>query len=167
MEDLSTLPPDRLFDLFEAGTIDRETLQTLMAIQARRLIQEIDEDHQNPAAALMEHLRNIRVAIKLARRHGQRLLRDIFAELGKLENFPPSMLLWNATHAEVPLHCFFRTKREPVFRVIKLETDGVTARIEVEYGVRYPKALHRELITLKRDEKWVLRFQERETLAVK
>ncbi|WP_338287530.1 hypothetical protein [Luteolibacter sp. LG18] len=167
MENLASLPPDRLFELFESGTIDRETLQTLMALQARMLIAEMEEDHLNPAAALMEHLRNLRAAIKLSRRHGQKLVRDTFAALGRESNFPPCVYLWNASHPDVPLHCFFRTKREPVFRVLKLQTDGSLIHVEVEYGVKYPKALHRERITLKRDASWVLRVEARETLAVK
>jgi len=167
MDDLSALPPDRLFELFESGRIDRETLQALMAIQARQLIEEMDEDRQNPAAAFIEHLRNLRVAIKLARRHGQQVLRDVFSTLARMEGFPPTKLLWNASHAHVPLHCFFRTKREPVFRVLKLVNDGAVVRIEIEYGVRYPKAVHREAIVLKRDERWQLQVQERETLPVK
>ncbi|MGC4014215.1 MAG: hypothetical protein QM755_06800 [Luteolibacter sp.] len=167
MENLASLPPDRLFELFESGTIDRETLQTLMALQARMLIREMEEDHLNPAAALMEHLRNLRAAIKLSRRHGQKLVRDALAALGRQTDFPPCIYLWNAIHPDVPLHCFFRTKREPVLRILKMATDGGIIRMEVEYGVKYPKAVHREMITLKRDAAWNLYVESRESLAVK
>jgi hypothetical protein len=162
MEDLSALPPDRLFELFEAGAIDRETLQSLMALQARGLIAEMEEDRLNPAAAVLEHFRNLRAVFKLIRRHGQNLVRDTFAALARTPGFPPSMFLWNASHPDVPLHCFIRSKREPVFRVLKFETDGTVVRIEVEYGVRYPKALHREHFTLKRNSLWQLYVDSRE-----
>ncbi|MFD0896072.1 hypothetical protein KBB96_01165 [Luteolibacter ambystomatis] len=167
MENLASLPPDRLFELFESGAIDRETLQTLMALQARMLIREMEEDHLNPAAAFMEHLRNLRMAIKFSRRHGQKLIRDVLSSLGRDTDFPPCIYLWNASHPDVPLHCFFRSKREPVFRILKMTTDGSTIHVEVEYGVKYPKAIHRETITLKRDAAWNLRIESRETLAVK
>jgi hypothetical protein len=163
MEDLSALPPDRLFELFEAGAIDRDTLQSLMALQARALIAEMEDDRLNPAAAVLEHFRNLRAIFKLVRRHGQKLVRDTFVALARVPGFPPSMHLWNASHPDVPLHCFLRTKREPVFRVLRFETDGTIVRIEVEYGVRYPKALHREYFTLKRNPLWQLYVDSRET----
>lgn len=162
MDDLSAMPPDRLFDLFDRGEIDRETLQTLMALQARRLIDEMKEDHLNPAAAFIEHLRNVRAASKLARRHGQKLLRDTLAALAKSERFPPAMLLWNASHPDVPLHCFIRMKREPVFRILKFRSEGNNVEIEVEYGrAGSPGGLKVESFFLTRDRHWNLRVEQR------
>ena len=162
MDDLSAMPPDRLFDLFERGEIDRETLQTLMALQARRLIEEMKEDHLNPAAAFIEHLRNVRATARLVRRHGQKLIRDTLAALAKSEHFPPSMLLWNASHPDVPLHCFIRMKREPVFRIVRFHSEGNRVEIQVEYG-RADSAggLKVEAFTLIRDELWNLRVEKR------
>jgi len=163
MDDLSTMPPDRLFDLFELERIDRETLQTLMAIHARRLIEEINEDHLNPAAAFIEHLRNVRATAKLVRRHGQKLIRDSLAALAQAERFPPSMLLWNASHPDVPLHCFIRMKREPLFRILRFQSQGAKVRIQVEHGrTSSPGGLVIESFVLKRDRAWNLRIESRE-----
>jgi len=162
MDDLSTMPPDRLFDLFERGDIDRETLQTLMALHARRLIEEIKEDHLNPAAAFVEHLRNVRATIKLVRRHGQKLIRDTLAAIAKTEQFPPSLLLWNASHPDVPLYCFIRMKREPVFRILQFSSDGPTVQIKVEHGrTKSPNGLKVETFSLKRDHAWNLHVVDR------
>jgi hypothetical protein len=162
MDDLSAIPPDRLFDLFERGEIDRETLQTLMALQARRLIEEIKEDHLNPAAAFIEHLRNVRAAVKLVRRHGQKLIRDALAAMAKAEQFPPSMLLWNAAHPDVPLHCFIRMKREPVFRILRFFSEGSIVEVQVEYGrTQSPGGLKIETFRMKRDAEWTLQIESR------
>jgi hypothetical protein len=162
MDDLSAIPPDRLFDLFERGEIDRQTLQTLMALQARRLIEEIKEDHLNPAAAFIEHLRNVRAAVKLVRRHGQKLIRDALAVMAKAEQFPPSMLLWNAAHPDVPLHCFIRMKREPVFRILRFFSEGSSIEVQVEYGrAEAPGGLKIETFRLKRDSEWTLQIESR------
>lgn len=162
MDDLSAMPPDRLFDLFDRGEIDRETLQILMALQARRLIEEMKEDHLNPAAAFIEHLRNVRATAKLVRRHGQKLIRDTLAALAKSEQFPPSMLLWNASHPDVPLHCFIRMKREPVFRIVRFQSEGTSVDIQVEYGrTGSPGGLKVESFMLTRDAFWNLRVEKR------
>lgn len=166
MDDLSAMPPDRLFDLFERGEIDRETLQTLMALQARRLIEEIKEDHLNPAAAFIEHLRNVRATAKLVRRHGQKLIRDTLTALAKAEQFPPSMLLWNASHPDVPLYCFIRMKREPVFRILRFSSEGTNVEIHVEYGrTKTSGGLKVESFILKRDHAWNLHIESRSVIS--
>ena len=163
MDDLSKMPPDRLFDLFEREQIDRETLQTLMAIHARRLIEEINEDHLNPAAALIEYFRNLRATAKLVRRHGKKLIRETLDALSKAERFPPSMLLWNASHPDVPLYCFIRMKREPVFRILGFQSEGTNVEIRVEHGrTNSPGGLVIESFVLKRDRAWNLRIESRE-----
>lgn len=158
MARLDRLPPDRLFALFEQGEIEREELQALLAIQARDLIAEMEEDHLNPAAAFLEHLRNRRAAGKLVRRHGARLIRDTFTVLAGLDDFPPAMQLWNVSHPDVPLHCFFRSKRQPVFRVKSLRSNGTRVEMEVEYGRGEVTC---EQIVLKRDEHWKLQLESR------
>jgi hypothetical protein len=151
--------PDRLFAQFERGEIEREELQAMMAIHARRLIAEMEEDRLNPAAALLDHLRNRRAAAKWTRRHGQRLVRETFAALAELDDFPPSAHLWNALHPDVPLHCFFRTKREPVFRVLRFDDHGHAVTIWVEHGRGTPLT---ESIELKRDPQFRLTLLHRE-----
>ena len=49
--------------------------------------------------------------------------------LGAIETFPPAQILWNAGHADVPLHCFFRSKIEPVFRITRLEIQPPGVRL--------------------------------------
>ena len=75
------LNPNQLFALYERGEIEREELHALMAVHARELISEMEEDYQNPAAALIENLLARRAVRRLARRHGGRLLREILIAL--------------------------------------------------------------------------------------
>jgi hypothetical protein len=56
---------------FERGEIDRTKFQSLMAIHARELIAEIEEDHLNPLAAWVEsRLAEIRGETAPAETHG-------------------------------------------------------------------------------------------------
>ena len=48
--------PRQLFAQFERGEIEREELQAMMAVHARELIAEMEEDYQNPASAWIESL---------------------------------------------------------------------------------------------------------------
>lgn len=105
-----------------------------MAMHARELIDEMVEARRNPVAAYLEQLRNRTAAARLARRHGAALVRETLAALGAVPDFPPAQLLWNATHREVPLHCFFRSRHEPLFRVLKLRNISGKIRLLIEYG---------------------------------
>ena len=49
-------PPNQIIASFERGEIEREEMQALMAIHARELIREMEEDYQNPAVAWIENL---------------------------------------------------------------------------------------------------------------
>ena len=109
--------PTQIFASFEHGEIDRDEMHAMMAIHARELIQEMVEDHQNPAWALVESLLARRAVSRLVRRHSGRLFREILVALAERPDFPPSRYLWNASHPDVPLHCFLRMRREPVFRI--------------------------------------------------
>lgn len=124
-----------------------------MSMHAHELIDEMIEAHQNPVAAYIEQLRNRTVAARHARRHGSTALREILTALGRIPEFPPAQILWNAPHREVPLHCFFRTKHEPIFRIVKLKILATKARVVVEYGET--RSLVRETILLTRN-----RFQQ-------
>jgi hypothetical protein len=84
------------------------------------------------------------------------------AALAKSEQFPPSMLLWNASHPDVPLHCFIRMKREPVFRIVRFQSEGTSVDIQVEYGrTGSPGGLKVESFRLTRDAFWNLRVEKR------
>jgi hypothetical protein len=126
--------PRQLFARFERGEIERDELQAMMALHARELIQEMEEDYQNPASAWVERLLARRAAGKLIRRNGARLLREVLVALSEVVDFPPFRFLWNASHPEIPLHCFLRIRREPVFRILRLESTGSEIFVLTEYG---------------------------------
>jgi len=149
--------PGELFARFERGEIERDELHAMLAVHARELIAEMEEDRLNPAAAWIENLLARRVAGSLAKRHGTRLVREVLAALAALPDFPPSRYLWNATHADVPLHCFLRMRREPVFRIVSfLQREGCI-ELTTEHGSSRRGLATRRRFTLRRDERWILR----------
>lgn len=151
--------PNQLFVLFERGEIPREELQALMALHARELISEMEEDYQNPAAAWIESLLARRAAGRLARRHGARLLREILIALAEVPDFPPARHLWNTAHPDVPLHCFLRMRREPVFRILSIVRQSDDIELLVEHGAAGRGRGTRRRFTLKRDRQWRLRVE--------
>lgn len=149
--------PHEIFVRFERGEIEREEVHALMALNARELIAEMEEDRLNPAAALLELLLSRRAAARWVRSHGGRLVREILQALAEVEDFPPGRLLWNASHPDVPLHCFFRIRREPVFHIAALERAGDAFLLEVCHGAAGKgKASHRRF-TLRRGADWRLK----------
>ena len=126
--------PQQIFSRFEGGEIERDEMHALMALHACELIAEMEDDYQNPAAAWLESVLARRAAGRLVRRHGARLLREVFAALAEVPDFPPARYLWNATHPELPLHCFLRIRREPVFRILSIDVIAGEFRIAVEHG---------------------------------
>jgi hypothetical protein len=153
--------PNRLFHLLESGKLSREDFQAAMRVHAEALIAEMEEEHQNPLAALYESMRRRYAAAKLSRRHNEEDIREIFHALADLEDFPPASHLWNAAHRHVPLHCFFRPGKEPVFHVLELNTSRQRARIVVEYGEAVRSRSVREEVLLQRDETGVLCVSQR------
>jgi hypothetical protein len=149
--------PKQLFAQFERGEIERDELQALMAVHARELIAEMEEDYQNPAAAWIESLLARRAAGRLVRRHGSRLLREVLMALSELEDFPPARLLWNASHPDLPLHCFLRIRREPVFRISNLDHRPEEIEVTIEHGEAGRGRATRTLFLLKRDDQWRLK----------
>lgn len=143
--------PPQLFRQFERGEISRETLHASLAVHARGLIAEMVEEQRNPKISYLERLRNFAAARKLARKHGAAKIREILSTLGAIETFPPAQLLWNAGHADVPLHCFFRSKIEPVFRITRLEIQPMLVSLDVEYGPHSREKTNRESILLQRN----------------
>jgi hypothetical protein len=151
--------PRQLFARFERGEIERDELQAMMAVHARDLIREMEEDHQNPAAAWIEGLLARRAAGKLARRHGSRLLREVLVALSEVPDFPPARLLWNAGHPDVPLYCFLRMRRLPVFRIAGIDHGPDGIRLIVEYGDAGRGQATRRSFLLKRGDDWRLRAE--------
>ena len=149
--------PNQLFALFERGEISRDELQALMALHARELISEMEDDYQNPAAAWIESLLARRAAGRLVRRHGARLVREILIALAEVPDFSPARHLWNASHPDVPLHCFLRMRREPVFRILSIVRQPDVIDLLVEHGAAGRGRGTRRRFTLKRDDRWRLR----------
>ncbi len=151
--------------MFDAGEISREEFQAAMRIHAEALIEEMDEAWQNPLAAAFEEMKRRYAEAKLTRRHNEEDIREIFAALAELPDFPPALHLWNATHRHVPLRCFLRPGREPVFRVLKLEAGSYRVRIIIEYGAAAKRQATREEIDLVRTVNGALELKERRALA--
>ena len=149
--------PSQLAARFERGEIERDQFQALMAEHARELIGEMEEDHRNPAAAWIENLQARRAAGRLVRRHGGRLLREVLVALAEVPDFPPARHLWNAAHPDVPLHCFLRIRRVPVFRIPHLHVGADSVEVSVEHGEAARGKATRRTFVLKRDARWRLR----------
>lgn len=153
--------PPQLFRKFERGEIDRGQLHEALAVHAKAIVEEMVETHRTPKLSYLERLRNHAAARKLAKKHGSARVREILAALGDIEGFPPSQILWNADHADVPLHCFFRTRIEPIFRILRLDIQPMLVRVDVEYGLSDPQRIVRESILLQRDARLQLELLDR------
>lgn len=145
--------PGQLSARYERGEIDRIEFQTMMAIHARELIREIDEDHRNPIAAWIELQLATRSVKKLLRKHTALQVREALVALADAPGFPLAKYLWNAAHPDVPLHCFFRIRKEPAFQILSMDPKGNSLELHVE--IHRPK--NRERILLTRDARWKLR----------
>lgn len=141
--------PPQLFEDFESGAITREQLHSAMAFHARGLIEEVIEAHENPLAAWWEGLLARKVASRLAARHGEKRVRQVLGALAEVPDFFPAQWLWNASHPDVPLFCFLRLRREPVFRILKIESALGTVEVVVEYGAGAKGAANRERFLLR------------------
>ena len=148
--------------MFDRGEITREQFRSLLDVHARVLIEEMEEAHENWLAAWMESLRNRRVAARLARDHGEPLMREIFVALSELPGFPPAAWLWNADRPHLPLHCFLRTRREPVFRVLRVSTAPFVVMVSVEFGSTRKSDAARERFSFQRDRFGRLALMSRE-----
>jgi hypothetical protein len=146
--------PSQILASFERGELEREEMHALMALHARELIQEMEEDYQNPAAAWIESLLARRASGRLIRRHGGRLIREVLAALSEVPDFPAVRHLWNATHPDVPLHCFLRIRREPVFRILMLEVKNGEVQMLIEYGEGKKGKAARKTFLLARGADW-------------
>lgn len=145
--------PRQLAARFERGEIDRTEFQSHMAIHARELIAEIVEDHQNPLAAWIEARLAKSAVNRLLQKHTAFRIREILTALSDAPDFPLAKYLWNAPHPDVPLHCFFRMRRKPLFQILSIREDADTTEIHVEIF----RTRNRSRITLSRDPDWQLR----------
>ena len=151
--------PSQIFASFERGEIERDEMHVLMALHARELIREMEDDYQNPAAAWIEGLLARRAAGRLQRRHGARLLREVLGALAEVPDFPAVRHLWNAAHPDVPLHCFLRMRREPVFRILSIDSKPGEITVIIEHGEAAKGKGTRRTFILKRDAHWKLRAE--------
>ena len=156
--------PPRLIEQFENGLIDRAELHAMMALHARALIAEMEYEYEFPLETRMDQWRNRYHVTRLASKHGERRLREVFHALSELDDFPPAALLWNASHFHVPLHCFVRCHRAPVFRVKKMESTAVGAILWLEYNDDEGREIVKEKIHLERNRRWILEVVQREMI---
>lgn len=153
--------PPQLFNQYENGEISREELQASMALHARGLIDDMEEANENPKTSYLERLRNSAAVRKIVKKHGRAVLREALAVLGGIVDFPPSQILWNAGHGDVPLHCFIRSRIEPVFRITRFDAQPMFVSIEVEYGAHAKDTTTRESFLLQRNAQLKLELAER------
>ncbi len=149
--------PNQITASFERGEIERNEMHALMASHARELIREMDEDYQNPAAAWIEGLLAKRSMGQLVRRHSAKLIREILVALADIPDFPPVRHLWNAAHPDVPLHCFLRMRREPIFRIQKIEIRSAEVHLVLELGEAGNAKCLRCEVVLRRNHLWKLK----------
>lgn len=151
--------------MFDRGEITREQFRAMLDVHARALIEEMTEAHDNWLAAWMESLRNRRVAKRLARDYGEPLLRELFVALSEIPDFPLACWLWNADRPHLPLHCFLRTRREPIFRVLRVTSAPFTVDVSVEFGSSRRSESVRERFSFERDRFGRLSLLSREAAA--
>lgn len=153
--------PRQLMHQLDMGLISPEQFRASMAAHAREVIEEMEEDHLNPAFAFLEQMQSRRLVSKLLKHHEEPLLREVLLALSELADFPPGRWLWNAGHPHMPLHAFFRTQRTPTFRFLTLEAAPQVVRVVVEYGVQDGEGTRKEEIYLRRDRRSQLGLERR------
>ena len=111
----------------------------------------------------MEQMLCRRAVSKLLKQHEEAAVREVLQALSELDDFPPGRWLWNAAHPHIPLHAFFRSKREPVFRLISLDAMPQLVTVTVEYALgKSSSSLQREEIRLRRDRRGQLGLERRQ-----
>ena len=120
--------------MLDRGEVTREQFRELMAVHTREIIEEMIEVRRNPLVEWIESMRNRRAAAKLVHRHGETIVRQMFVALSDVAGFPLARWLWNADAPHMPLHCFIRSGREPVFRVVQITSSSLSWTLTVEHG---------------------------------
>ena len=154
--------PRELFRRLDAGLLSRKEFQEAMAVHARELIREIEEVKRSPLQAYLDEIANRASAMRLSLRHGEKVVRQALVGLSMVDDFPPARLLWNADHLHVPLHCFFRSRREPVFRVVRLEVGPQWLAVTVEHGAAEAALTVREELRFRRNRRGDLQLEQRQ-----
>ena len=160
-----TPTPRQLFRLLDQGGITRDHFREAMAVHARQIIGEMEEMRRNPVAEWIETLRNKRAAARLVHRHGEPIVRELFVALSNVPDFPLANWLWNADSPRVPLYCFLRSTREPVFRVLQITSVPMEWTMTAEHGSSKRGRAVREKLTFARDRFGGMFVLERETLS--
>ena len=153
--------PAQLFREYERGRISRAQLHALMNEHAVALVEEMLAARRNPLVAWFDEQLSRQAATRLVRKHGEEAVREVLATLGELSHFPPAQLLWNAGHPDIPLHCFLRTRREPVFRIVEFRHQPAVVHLQVEYGSPKRRESFRESFVLRRTAAGDLAVQAR------
>ncbi len=159
------LTPAQLFREYEAGRISRTQLHAALSFQQKMLLAEAVEYRKNPVLAFLDETLNRRMALKWRKALGEKIVRQALAAMGEMDRFPPAIYIWNADQEDLPLHCFFRARREPVFRILKLDAENDLVEVTVEYGSAKKKEAVREKITFRRELNEKLSFVRRQRLA--
>lgn len=156
--------PPQLMQQFEQGLLTREELHEAMAHHGRDLIREMEYEHENREESFIERWRCKRHAARFANRHGEAIVREVLSTLAALPGFPPANLLWNASHSHVPLFCFFRLKRTPLFLIRTMRWRNARMEIEVEYsGANNERKT--EQFLLERGRRWDFQITSRNIIS--
>lgn len=158
------LTPPQLMEQFEQGMLTREELHAAMAHHGRDLIQEMEYEHQNREESFIERWRCKRHAARLANRHGEAIVREVLSTLATLQDFPPANLLWNAAHSHVPLFCFFRLKRAPLFLIRTMRWRNARMELEVEYSTKDHQRKVEQFL-LERGRRWDFQITSRKFIS--
>lgn len=153
--------PAQLFRQFEQGRITHEYFRTAMSLHQRLLLEDIEDASRDPGLTWFDEVLNRRAARHLEKSHGEEIVRETLVALSEMPDFPPAHHIWNAEHKLVPLYCFFRMKRAPVFRIVKMEVLPQMVGVVVEYGRAKKSECTREEITLRRNRQGELVFVNR------
>jgi hypothetical protein len=151
--------------MLDAGAITSEEFRKAMEHHARALIAEMEEVHQNPIVAWLETLKNRRAAKRLAKEHGEPRVREVLVALSDVPGFPLANWLWDADQPTVPLHCFIRSRKEPVFRILKISSAPFVLTVTVEHGSARSGAILRETFVFNRDQFGRLSLHQRAGLS--
>jgi hypothetical protein len=151
--------PNQLYRQFELGQITREQLHANMAVHAKLILAEVEEARTNPVIAFMDYVLCKRQASKLSKQYGEDTVREALAALADIPQFPPAALIWNADHELVPLECFFRMRRAPLFIVHQMHVEPQQILVHLEHGAK--QATQREEICLRRNRQGKLQYISR------
>jgi hypothetical protein len=151
--------PNQLFRQFDLGQISREQLREGMELHAKLILAEVEENRVNPVVAFMDQVQCKRLAAKLSRQHTEETVREALAALAEIPDFPPATLVWNADHELVPLECFFRIRRTPIFHVVGMKVEPQQVVMQIDHGTK--EALHKEEVTLRRNRQGKLSYVTR------